>query len=91
MVKTTIEYDGDCIEVDVSDEVAEFLEQDRKRQQAQNRSDRRHLSNESFVPEAISAKLSPNSYDETYVQVARKMELEKLQSKLKCSLMNSGH
>ncbi len=82
MVKTTIEYDGDCIEVDVSDEVAEFLEQDRKRQQAQDRSDRRHLTKEPFEPETISGKLSPNSYDETYAQVVHKMELEKLQSKL---------
>ena len=41
MVKTIV-YDGRNIEV--SCELAEFLENDRKRHEAQERSDRRHLS-----------------------------------------------
>ena len=48
LVKTTIEYDNDCIEVEVSEEVYEYLEQDRRHQQAQDRSDRRHLSKGTF-------------------------------------------
>ena len=82
LVKTTIEYDDDCIEVEVSREVYEFLEQDRKRQQAQERSDRRHLSKGTFEQDCIGSQRVPSIVDETYLAVIHKMELEKLQSVL---------
>ena len=82
MVKTTIEYDDDCIEVDVSKEVYEYLEQDRKRQQAQDRSDRRHLSKGTFEQDCIDSQRVPIYTDETYLEVIHKIELEKLQSAL---------
>ncbi len=82
MVKTTIEYDDDCIEVDVSKEVYEYLEQDRRRQQAQDRSDRRHLSKGTFEQDCIGSQRVSINTDETYLEVVHKMELEKLQSTL---------
>ena len=82
MVKTTIEYGDDCIEVEVSKEVYEFLEQDRKCQQAQNRSDRQHLSKGTFEQDCIGSQRVPIYTDETYLEVINKMELEKLQSAL---------
>lgn len=82
MVKTTIEYDDDCIEVDVSKEVYEYLEQDRRRQQAQDRSDRRHLSKGTFEQDCIGSQRVSINTDETYLKVIRKMELEKLQNAL---------
>lgn len=39
--KTTIEYDAGQFQIEVTDAVAEFLENDKKRQQAQDCSDRR--------------------------------------------------
>lgn len=80
MVKTTIEYDDDCIEVDVSEEIYEYLEQDRKRQQAQDRSDRRNLSKGTFEQACIGSQRVPNNTDETYLQVIHKMDLEKLRN-----------
>lgn len=82
MVKTTIEYDDDCIEVDVSREVYEYLKQDRRRQQAQDRSDRRHLSKGTFEQDCIDSQRVPIYTDETYLEVIHKIELEKLQSAL---------
>lgn len=82
LVKTTIEYDDDCIEVDVSKEVYEYLEQDRRRQQAQDRSDRRHLSKGTFEQDRIGSQRVPIYTDETYLEVVHKMELEKLQISL---------
>lgn len=82
LVKTTIEYDDDCIEVDVSKEVYEYLEQDRRRQQAQERSDRRHLSKGTFEQDRIVSQRVPIFTDETYLEVVHKMKLEKLQSAL---------
>ncbi len=55
-VKITIEYDDDCIEVDVSGEVYEYLELDRRRQQAQDRSDRRRLSKGTFEQDCIGSQ-----------------------------------
>lgn len=78
MVKTTVEYDDDCIEVDVSDEIYDYLEQDRKRQQAQERSDRRHLSKGTFEQDCIGSQRVSIYTDETYLEVIHKMELEKL-------------
>lgn len=82
MVKTTIEYDDGCIKVDVSKEVYEFLEQDRRRQQAQDRSDRRHLSKGTFEQDCIGSQRVSIYTDETYLEVVHKMELEKLRSAL---------
>lgn len=82
MVKTTIEYDDDCIEVDVSKEVYEYLEQDRRRQQAQDRSDRRHFSKGTFEQDCIGSQRVPIITDETYLEVVHKMKLKKLQSAL---------
>ncbi len=82
LVKSTIEYDDDCIEVDVSEEVYEYLEQDRRRQQAQDRSDRRHLSKGTFEQDCIGSQRVPIYTDETYLEVVNKMKLEKLQNAL---------
>lgn len=82
MVKTTIKYDDENVEVDVSDEVYEFLEQDRRRQQAQDRSDRRHLSKGTFEQDCIGSQRVPNSTDETYLEVIHNIELEKLRNVL---------
>ncbi|MDE5604924.1 MAG: sigma-70 family RNA polymerase sigma factor [Eubacterium sp.] len=82
MVKTTIEYDDDCIEVDVSKDVYEYLEQDKRRQQAQDRSDRRHLSKGTFEQDCIGSQRVSIYTDETYLEVIHKMELEKLRSTL---------
>ena len=79
---TTIEYGDDHVRVEVSGEVAEFLEKDRKRQQAQERSDRRHLSTGTFEKDLLGSQRVPTLVDETYLAVIRKMELEKLQSAL---------
>lgn len=78
MEKTTIKYGDGYIEVDISKEVAECLEQDRKRQQAQDRSDRRNLSKGTFEQDCIGSQRVPNNTDETYLQVIHKMDLEKL-------------
>ena len=83
MVKTTIEYDDDCIEVDVSKEVYEYLEQERRRQQAQDRSDRRHLSKGTFEQDCIGSQRVLIYTDETYLEVIHKMELKKLRSALR--------
>ncbi|MDE6659992.1 MAG: sigma-70 family RNA polymerase sigma factor [Eubacterium sp.] len=83
MVKTTIEYDDDCIEIDVSKEVYEYLEQDRRRQQAQDRSDRRHLSKGTFEQDYIGSQRVSIYTDGTYLEVVHKMELEKLRSALR--------
>ena len=83
MVKTTIEYDDDCIEVDIFKEVYEYLEQERRRQQAQDRSGRRHLSKGTFEQDCIGSQRVPIYTDETYLEVIHKMELEKLRSALR--------
>lgn len=80
MEKTTIKYGDGYIEVDISKEVAECLEQDRKRQQAQDRSDRRNLSKGTFEQPCIGSQRVPNDTDETYFQVIHKMDLEKLRN-----------
>lgn len=82
MVKTAIKYDDDCIEVDVLEAVYEFLEQDRKRQQAQERSDRRHLSKGTLEQDWFDSQRVSIYTDETYLAVMHKTELEKLQSAL---------
>lgn len=74
----TIQY-GDEL-VYVSDEVAEFLDSDRKRQEAQSRSDRRHLSKSDF--ETVLSAINPLSADGLVRHVIKNLTLEKLHSVL---------
>lgn len=83
MGKTTIEYGDDHTRVEVTDEVAAFLENDRKRQQAQDRSDRRHLSRGTFEEDCIGSKRAPAVSDKTYLHIVHKMALDKLRSCLR--------
>lgn len=78
LVKTTIEYGDEIIRVEVTDEVAEFLESDRKRQQAQDRSDRRHLSKGTFEKDRVESQRMPAFRDETLFKVIHTMDLDKL-------------
>lgn len=65
-------------QVTVSDEVAEFLEQDRRRKAAQERSDRRHL-NYVCVDIASIPDLFTNAHsDPTFEQAYRNLRLEAL-------------
>lgn len=66
-------------EISVSNEVAEFLENDRKRQEAEKRSDRRHISKSDS--ETVSATAHLISWDDpTWNAVLRNLTLEKLHS-----------
>jgi DNA-directed RNA polymerase sigma subunit (sigma70/sigma32) len=71
----TILYCGEQIEV--SDKVAEFLENDRKCIDAQERSDRRHLSKSSFET-AMSSKSSQQFYDTVFGEVLSSIRHESL-------------
>lgn len=73
----TILYQG--VEIDVSDEVATFLEQDRKRMQAQERSDCRHLSKSSFE-QLEATKTCATDADYVFNLVSKSLRLEKLQT-----------
>ena len=78
-MEKTIHY-GDS-ELSVSNEVAEFLENDRKRQAAEERSDRRHISKSNS--ETVSAVVHDDSFsDPTWEAVLRTLTLEKLQQVL---------
>lgn len=64
--------------ISVSYEVAEFLESDRKRQEAEKRSDRRHISKSDS--EAVLATVpSTSQSDPTLDAVIRNLTLQKLQ------------
>lgn len=64
--------------ISVSYEVAEFLESDRKRQEAEKRSDRRHISKSDS--EAVLATVpSISQSDPTLDAVIRNLTLQKLQ------------
>lgn len=64
-------------EISVSNEVAEFLESDRKRQEAEERSDRRHISKSDS--KTVSATAHLVSWDDpTFDAVLRNLTLEKL-------------
>ena len=76
--KTTIEYDDGKVRIEVTDEVAEFLEHDRKRQQAQDRSDRRHLSKGNFERDRVESQRTSAFRDDTFLNVVHKMDLDKL-------------
>lgn len=65
-------------EISVSYEVAEFLESDRKRHEAEKRSDRRHISKSDS--EAVLATVpSTSQSDPTLDAVIRNLTLQKLQ------------
>lgn len=78
----TINYGGRNILV--SDEVAEFLESDRKRQDAEERSDRRHISKSESETVSTNAKNSSFS-DPTFDIVSKNLMLEKLRN-IMCDL-----
>lgn len=78
----TIVYGG-C-NILVSDEVAEFLESDKKRQEAEKRSDRRHISKSES--ETVSANAKNSSFsDPTLDIVSKNLMLEKLRN-IMCTL-----
>ena len=74
-MKKTISYEGN--EVEVSVEVAEFLENDRKRKAAEERSDRRHLVYYDIDSLAVTGHLIEFS-NPTLNAVLKKLSNEKL-------------
>ena len=74
-MEKTIKYGEEYVLV--SNEVAEFLENDRKRQETESRSDRRHISKSDF--ETVS--VATNSVNRHYLEniVLKNLTLEKLQ------------
>jgi RNA polymerase sigma factor (sigma-70 family) len=69
-----IHYGGQ--QVLVSNEVAEFLESDERRQAAQDRSDRRHLSKSDFETVSVAQKsINPHCVEDV---AFRNLSLEKL-------------
>jgi len=70
----TVSYLGQ--ELEVSDEVAEILEADRRREAAQGRSDRRHLSKR--TEKASSGERISEFWDPTFDIVNRKLRYEAL-------------
>ena len=70
----TINYYGQ--DVEVSDEVAAFLEADRKKEAARGRSDRRHLSKR--AEKVSSGRHASEFRDPTFEAVARKLRNEAL-------------
>ena len=75
MNDTVVFYNGE--QVSVPKEVAEFLEQDRKRAQAQARQDKRHLSRSEFET-VLSSHVSAGRPLERYV--LRNLQLENLRN-----------
>ncbi len=61
--------------VDVSDELYEFMESDRKRQAAEERSDRRHLSKSSFETVEVKQEYSSRKFEN---QIFHRLDLQKL-------------
>lgn len=78
-MEKTINYDGQ--EHVVSEEVADFLEQDRRRQEAEDRSCRRHecLAELEFL---LAAVPQSTFYDPVFEEVRRNLENETLRSVL---------
>ena len=70
-------------EVEKSDEVKAFLEADKRRQEAQDRSDRRHLSMGEFEQEVLASKRLSQPVDDTYLEVVHRLELEELRSAIR--------
>ena len=75
MSDVTITYQGE--QVSVSQEVADFLEQDRKRMEAQGRRDRRHL-NQSEFEAAINSQPQLQTQRALEDAALENLELEKL-------------
>ena len=73
MVKTIIYGDQEIV---VSDEIADFLETDRKRQQAEERRDRRHMSKSSS--ETVEGYYNRSFVEDVADTVERKILYEKL-------------
>lgn len=61
--------------VEVSDELYEFMESDRKRQTAEERSDRRHLSKSSFETVEVKQEYSSRKFEN---QIFHRLDLQKL-------------
>ncbi|MBQ5995541.1 MAG: sigma-70 family RNA polymerase sigma factor [Clostridia bacterium] len=70
-------------EVEKSGEVQAFLETDKRRQEAQDRSDRRHLSMGDFEQEVLASKRLSQPVDDTYLEVVHRLELEELRSAIR--------
>ena len=60
---------------EVSDELYEFMESDRKRQAAEERSDRRHLSKSSFETVEVKQEYRSRKFDN---QIFHRLDLQKL-------------
>ena len=73
MSDVTITYQGE--QVSVSQEVADFLEQDRKRMEAQGRRDRRHLNQSEFEAAINSQPQTQRALEDAALE---NLELEKL-------------
>ena len=73
MSDATITYQGE--QVSVSQEVADFLEQDRKRMEAQGRRDRRHLNQSEFEAAVNSQPQTQRALEDAALE---NLELEKL-------------
>ena len=73
-----ITYENQTIEV--SDRLFEFMEQDKKHQAAEERSDRRHLSKSSFETVKIKQECSSKEFENL---VFHKLSLKKMLSALK--------
>ena len=82
MGDTIVKYGGS--EISVSEEVADFLETDRKRQAAEGRSDRRHTSKSDSETVLSTAPITAFS-DPTFDAVLKNLCFEKLQ-KITCCL-----
>lgn len=61
--------------VEVSDELYEFMESDRKRQAAEERSERRHLSKSSFETVEVKQEYSSRKFEN---QIFHRLDLQKL-------------
>ena len=61
--------------VEVSDVLYEFMESDRKRQAAEERSDRRHLSKSSFETVEVKQEYSSRKFEN---QIFHRLDLQKL-------------
>ena len=75
MSDITITYQGE--QVSVSQEVADFLEQDRKHMEAQGRRDRRHLIQSEFEA-AVNSQPQPQTQRALEDAALENLELEKL-------------
>ncbi len=67
--------------VEISDELYRFLESDRKRQAAQNRSDRRHLSKSSFEKMTYNREYSSREFED---MIFHRINLQKLRDAVRC-------